>query len=154
MTVARTIQIKLGVPGDARSVLDETFEQFCSATQCVADHRWVDDPTEIITDQDDLNAVTHDDVRANTDRHSNHVQSARSLAADALDNCQDRLFEAGETANKPTFRGTVVVYGTGTTTYTDDHCTLATVDWRVRAEYITPKHDGGTPFEEYCDSDE
>jgi IS605 OrfB family transposase len=46
------------------------------------------------------------------------------------------------------------VYGTRTITYTDDHCTLATVDGRVRAEYVTPEDDEGTPFEEYWNSDE
>jgi len=47
------------------------------------------------------------------------------------------------------FRGTVVVYDTRTITYNDDHCTLATVDGRVRADYITPDKRDGTPFEEY-----
>ena len=105
--------------------------------------RWPDDPTEIVTHQEKLNAATDDDVRASTDPHSGHVQSARSLAAAALDNSQARLFEAGETVTKPTFRGTVVVDDTRTITYTDDHCTLASVDRRGRGEYITPKDDGG-----------
>ncbi|ERH08295.1 MAG: transposase [halophilic archaeon J07HX64] len=154
MAVVRNIQVKLDVPEDAHTVLDETFEQFRYAAQYVADYGWADDPTEIVTNKGNLNAATYDDVRSNTDLHSNHVQSARSLAAEALDNCQDRLFEAGETASKPTFKRTVVVYGTRTITYNDDHCTLATVDGRVRAEYVTPEDDEGTPFAEYWNSDE
>lgn len=154
MTVVRNIQIKLNVPEDAHTVLDETFEQFRHAAQHVADYGWADDPTEIVTDQGDLNADTYDDVRANTDLHSNHVQSARSLAADALSNCQDRILEDGKKANKPTFKGTVVVYGQRTITYNDDHCTLATIDGRVRAEYVTPEDSEGTPFEEYWNNDE
>ena len=154
MTVVRNIQVKLDVPEDAHTVLDETFEQFRYAAQYVADYGWADDPTEIVSDQGDLNAATYEDVRSNTNLHSNHVQSARSLAAEALDNCQDRLFEAGETASKPTFKGTVVVYGTRTITYNDDHCTLATVDGRIRAEYVTPEDDDSTPFAEYWNSDE
>ena len=154
MAVVRNIQVKLDVPEGAHSVLDETFEQFRYAAQYVADTGWADDPTEIVTDQGDLNAATYDDVRGETDLHSNHVQSARNLAAEALDNCRDRLLEDGKKASKPTFRGTVVGYGTRTITYNDDHCTLATVGGRVRAEYVTPEDDDGTPFAEYWDSDE
>ena len=153
MGVVRNIQIKLDVPEDAHTVLDETFEQFRYAAQYVSDYGWAGDPTEIVTNQGDLNSATYDDVRSNTDLHSNHVQSARSLAAEALDNCQGRIFD-GKKASKPTFRGTVVVYGTRTITYNDDHCTLAAVDGRVRAEYVTPEDDEGTPSEEYWDSDE
>jgi len=153
VAVVRNIQVKLDVPGDAHSVLDETFEQFRHAAQYVAEYGWADDPTEIVTDQGDLNAATYDDVREETGLHANHVQSARSLAADALDNCQDRIFD-GEKASKPTFRGTVVVYGTRTITYNDDYCTLATIDGRVRAEYITPEGDADTPFKDYWHGDE
>ena len=140
MPVVRNIQVKLDVPEDAHSVLEKTFEQFRYAAQHVADYGWADDPTEIVTDQSDLNAATYDDVRENSSLHSNHVQSARSLAADALSSCQDRIFD-GENASKPTFSGTVVVYGTRTITYNNDYCTLATVDGRVRAEYVTPEDD-------------
>ena len=153
MAVVRNIQVKLNVPADAHSVLDETFEQFRYAAQYVADYGWADDPTEIITDQGDLNAATYDAVREDTDLHSNHVQSARSLAADALSNCQDRIFD-GEITSKPTFRGTVVVYGQRTITYNDDHCTLATVDGRIRADYVTPEDDEDTPFAEYWNREE
>jgi len=93
-------------------------------------------------------------VRGDTNLHSNHVQSARSLAADALISCQNQLFEPGKTASKPTFRGNVVVYGTRTITYNDEHYTLATVDGRVRAEYVTPEDDKDTPFECYWYNDE
>ena len=38
--------------------------------------------------------------------------------------------------------------------YNDDHCTLATIDGRVRAVYVTPDEEAGTPFEEYWDCEE
>ena len=151
--VVRNIQVKLDVPADAHSVLDATFEHFREAAQYVADYGWADDPRDIITDEHDLNAATYDEVRAQTDLHSNHVQSARRLAADALENCQNRILEGGR-ASPPTFRGTVVVYGSRTVTYYDDHCTLATVAGRVRADYVTPENERGTPFETYWDRDE
>jgi len=154
VTVVRNIQVKLDVSEDASILLDETFEQFRHAAQYVSEYGWDDDPTEIIDDQKQLNAATYDEVRELTELHSNHVQSARSLASTALGNCQDRILDEGKRASKPTFRGTVVVYGTRTITYNDDHCTLATVDGRVRAEYVTPDDDDGTPFAEYWNTDE
>lgn len=89
MTIVRNIQIKLDVSQESFALLDETFEQFRYASQYVADFGWSDDPTEIVTNQNDLNTATYEDIRKETDLHSNHVQSARSLAATALDNCQD-----------------------------------------------------------------
>ncbi|WP_226021954.1 RNA-guided endonuclease InsQ/TnpB family protein [Halomicrobium salinisoli] len=153
MAVVRNIQIKLDVPASADSVFDETFEQFRHAAQYVADYGWADDPDQIVTGQGDLNTATYDDVREQTALHSNHVQSARRLAADALNACQARIFD-GKNASKPTFRGTVVVYNARTITYNDDHCTLATVDGRIRAEYVIPEDCDGTPFEEYWTRDE
>jgi IS605 OrfB family transposase len=80
---------------------------------------------------------------------SSLVQSARNLAATALGNCKDRLIEDGEKASKPEFKGTVVVYNGRTITYNDDHVSLAPVDDRVTAEYVTPVNKEGTPSEEY-----
>lgn len=154
MTIVRNIQVKLDVSEDAYSLLDETFEQFRHAAQYVSEYGWDDDPTEIIDNQKRLHDATYDEVRELTDLQSNHVQSARSLASTALGNCQDRILDEGKRASKPTFRGTVVVYGARTITYNDDHCTLATVDGRVRAEYVTPHDDDGTPFAEYWNTDE
>jgi len=37
VTVVRNIQVKLDVPADAHTVLDETFEQFRYAAQHVAE---------------------------------------------------------------------------------------------------------------------
>ncbi|SFR87541.1 transposase [Halomicrobium zhouii] len=153
MTVVRNIQVKLDVPADAHSSLDATFEQFRHAAQYVVDYGWAGDPTEIVTNQNDLNAATYDEVRTQTALHSNHVQSARRLATDALDNYQSRIFDGGA-ASKPTFRGTAVVYGSRTITYNDDHCTLATVDGRIRANYVTPDDPDSTPFEDYWDRNE
>jgi hypothetical protein len=116
VAVLRNFQIKLDVPADSHGTLDETLEQFRYYAQVVADHGWVDDPRAICHNKSDLNAATYDDVREQTELHSNHVQSARNLAADALENCQQRLFDGGK-ASKPEFRGTVVMYNQRTSTY-------------------------------------
>ena len=154
MSVVRNIQIQLDVPSDKHDVIDETFDQFQEAAQYVADTGWNDDPTRITTNKTDLHHATYDDVRDQTDLHADHVTAARNLAADALSSTKDGLFQQGEKASKPTFRGTVVVYGPKAVTYHDEYCTLSTVDGRIRADYVVPDDTTATPFEEYWENDE
>jgi len=149
MEVVRNIQIKLDVPEDAHSVLDRTFGEFRVAAQHVAEHGWNDDPTEIEDIKNTLHDQTYSAARHGTNLQASLVQSARNLAADALGNCKDRILEDGQKASKPEFRGSVVVYNGRTITYNDDHVTLATVDDRVTAEFVTPHDEDGTPFAEY-----
>jgi len=149
MEVVRNIQIKLDVPEDAHSVLDRTFGEFRVAAQHVAEHGWNDDPTEIEDTKNTLHDQTYSAARHGTNLQASLVQSARNLAADALGNCKDRIPEDGQKASKPEFRGSVVVYNGRTITYNDDHVTLATVDDRVTAEFVTPHDEDGTPFAEY-----
>ncbi|QSG16373.1 RNA-guided endonuclease InsQ/TnpB family protein [Halapricum desulfuricans] len=153
MEVVRNIQLKLDVPEDAHSVLNETFEQFRQAAQHVADAGWSDDPTQIKDTKNTLHEQTYAEVREQTSLQASLVQSARNLAADALDTCKDRILDDGKKASKPKFRGSVVVYNGRTITYNDDHVTLATVDDRVTAEFVTPEDEEGTPFAEYWTDD-
>ena len=152
MEVVRNVQIKLDVPEDAHSVLDETFEQFRQAAQHVADAGWNDDPTRITDSKNTLHEQTYSEVREQTSLQASLVQSARNLAADALGNCKDCILDDAKKASKPEFRGSVVVYNGRTITY-DDHVTLATVGDRVTAEFVTPEDDAGTPFAEYWTDD-
>ena len=153
MGVVRNIQIKLNVPEDKHSVLDETFEQFRQAAQHVADHGWSDNPTEIEDTKNTLHEQTYSDVRDKLSLQSSLVQSARNLAATALGNCKGRILEDGKSASNPEFKRTVVVYNGRTITYNDDHVSLATVGDRVTAEYVTPVTEEGTPFEDYWTDD-
>lgn len=153
MVVVRNIQLKLDVPEDAHSVLDATFEQFQQAAQHVTDTGWNDDPTQIEDTKNTLHDQTYTEVRAQTSLQASLVQSARNLAANALGNCKDRILDDGEKASKPEFRGSVVVYNGRTITYNDDHVTLATVDDRVTAGFVTPEDEDGTPFAEYWTSE-
>ncbi|WP_089649578.1 RNA-guided endonuclease InsQ/TnpB family protein [Halobacterium hubeiense] len=153
MEVVRNIQIKLDVPEDVHSVLDETFEQFRQAAQHVADAGWSGDPTEIEDTKNTLHDQTYSEVREQTSLQASLAQSARNLAADALGNCKDRILDDGKKASKPEFRGSVVVYNERTITYNDDHVTLATVGDRVTAEFVTPDDESGTPFAEYWTED-
>jgi len=85
MVVVRNMQIKLDVPEDAHSVLDEAFEQFQQAAQHVADAGWSDDPTEIEDTKNTLHEQSYTDVREQTSLQSGLVQSARNLAAALVD---------------------------------------------------------------------
>ena len=153
MGVVRNIQIKLDVPEDAHSVLDRTFGEFRVAAQHVTEQGWNDDPTKIEDTKNTLHEQTYSAVRHGTNLQASLVQSARNLAADALGNCKDRILNDDKKASKPGFRGSVVVYNGRTITYYDDHVTLATVDDRVTAEFVTPEDDEGTPFAEYWTDD-
>ncbi|WP_254807908.1 RNA-guided endonuclease InsQ/TnpB family protein [Natronosalvus amylolyticus] len=150
--VVRNIQVKLNIPESQHSAVDQTFEEFRQAAQHVADHGWSDDPDHLVKAKNKLHKATYTDVREQTNLQASLVQSARNLAADALSNCHD-LLEDDTNTSKPEFRGTVIVYNGRTITYNDDHVTLSTVEGRVKAEYVFPYHDEGTPFEEYWNED-
>jgi IS605 OrfB family transposase len=139
---------------EEQTLLDETFEQFRQAAQHAADYGWSDNPTNITDSKSELHNATYDDVRSQTDLVANHVQAARSLAAEALDSCTELYFEEDQSISKPTFTGSVVVYDGRTVTFNDDHCTLSTTDGRVSAEYVFPEETTNTPFETYWNNPE
>ena len=146
----RNCEVKLtALEPEEQGLLDETFEQFRRAAQYAADYGWCDNPANIIDSNSKLHDATYEDVRDQTDLTANHVQAARSLAAEALDSCTELYFEEGQSISKPTFRGSVVVYDGRTVTFNDDHCTLSTTDGRVSAEYVFPEDTTDTPFETY-----
>jgi IS605 OrfB family transposase len=146
----RNCEVKLtALEPEEQVLLDETFEQFRQAAQHAADYGWSDNPANIIDSKSKLHDATYEDVREKTDLTANHVQAARSLAAEALDSCTELYFEEGQSISKPTFRGSVVVYDGRTVTFNDDYCTLSTTDGRVSAEYVFPEDTTDTPFETY-----
>ena len=142
---------------EEQALLDETFDQFRQAAQHVADHGWSDNPANIGDNKDTLHDATYNDVREQTDLTANHVQAARSLAAEALDSCKELSFEEDQHISKPRLRGSVVVSDNRTVTFNDDHCTLSTTEDRtgpdrtgpdrVSAEYVFPGDTTDTPFE-------
>lgn len=130
MEVVRNIQIKLDVPKDKHSVLDETFEQFRQAAQHVSDHGWNDNPYEITDTKNTLHDETYSDVRDKLSLQSSFVQSARNLAAKALGNCKDRISKTVKKPANPSSRAqssstTVELSRTTTTTYLSPPSTTA-----------------------------
>ncbi|GAB3330347.1 RNA-guided endonuclease TnpB family protein [Haloplanus salinarum] len=151
----RNCEVKLtALKPEDEALLDETFEQFRYSAQHVTDYGWSDTPANIIDSKDKLHDATYEDVRSQTDLTANHVQAARSLAAQALDSCTELYFEEDQSISKPTFRGSVVIYDNRTVTFYDDYCTLSTTEDRVSAEYVLPEDTTDTPFETYWNNPE
>jgi predicted transposase len=102
----RNYEVKLtGLEPREEALLDETFEQFRHAAQHAANYGWDGNPSKIIDSKSKLHDATYEDIREETDLTANHVQAARSLAAEALDSCTELHFEEGQEINRPTFRG-------------------------------------------------
>jgi len=151
----RNCEVKLtGLEPREKALLDETFEQFRHAAQRAANYGWDGNPSKIIDSKSKLHHGTYEDIREETDLTANHVQAARSLAAETLDSCTELYFEEGQEISRPTFRGSVVVYDGRTITFNDDHCTLSTTEDRVTAEYVFPGDTSDTPFETYWEAPE
>jgi IS605 OrfB family transposase len=151
--IRRTVVVKLAVPDERRPDLRETIERFRQATQMVVDHAFErDEDGYVITSRQQLHKLTYQAVRAATDDfHADLVCAARNHAADAV-NGVVQAWQRGKKATKPEFTADTVVYNRNAATYYDDHCTLATVNGRVTAEFILPA-EGENPQTEYLRND-
>ncbi|MFB6118908.1 MAG: RNA-guided endonuclease TnpB family protein, partial [Halosegnis sp.] len=83
MEVRRTVPVKLDVTDEQADLLHETIDEFLWAANYVVDAAWDGEWAE--TRSSVLHEMTYDEVREQTRLHSNHVQSARDRAVDALD---------------------------------------------------------------------
>lgn len=136
----RNCEVKLtNLDAEEQALLDETFDQFRQAAQHVADHGWSDNPANIGDNKETLHDATYNDVRKQPGLTANHVQAARSLAAEALDSCKELYFEEDQHISKPRFRGSVVVSDNRTVTFNDDYCTLSTTEIERAQSTSSPK---------------
>ena len=151
MEVRRTVPVKLDVADEQADLLHETIDEFLWAANYVVDTAWDGDWAE--TRSSVLHEQTYDDVRDQTRLHSNHVQSARDRAVDALKGVVAK-WSKGESASVPTFSTPFVEYNQRNATFHDDHATLSTVDGRVTVGFVLPDENRDTPHSEYLRSDE
>ncbi|MDG5757922.1 transposase [Natronococcus sp. A-GB1] len=151
MGARRTIPVKLDVTDSDADLLHETVQQFLDAANYVVDAAY--DGEWIETRKSVLNDKTYDDVRDRTELHSNHVQSARDRAVDALKSTVAK-WERDKEASLPTFTSPFVEYNQRNATFHDDHATLSTVDGRITAEYVLPDENRDTPHSKYLFSDD
>ena len=151
MEVRRTVPVKLDVTDETADLLHETIDEFLWAANYVVDAAWDGEWAE--TRSSVLHEQTYHEVREQTRLHSNHVQSARDRAVDALKSVVAK-WSNGEYASLPTFSTPFVEYNQRNATLNDDHTSLSTVDGRVTVGYVLPDEDRDTPHSKYLRSDE
>ena len=151
MEVRRTVPVKLDVTDETADLLHETIDEFLWAANYVVDAAWDGEWAE--TRSSVLHEQTYHDVREQTPLHSNHVQSARDRAVDALKGVVAK-WSNGEYASLPTFSTPFVEYNRRNATFDDDHATLSTVEGRVTAGFVLPDENRDTPHSKYLQSDE
>jgi IS605 OrfB family transposase len=151
MEVRRTVPVKLDVTDETADLLHETIGEFLWAANYVVDAAWDGEWAE--TRKSVLHEQTYDDVREQTRLHSNHVQSARDRAVDALKSVVAK-WSKGEYASLPTFSTPFVEYNQRNATLNDDHATLSTVEGRVTVGFVLPDENRDTPHSQYLQSDE
>jgi len=151
MEVRRTVPVKLDMTESDADLLRETIQQFLDAANYVVDvaseGEWVETRKSVLHDE------TYSDLREQTELHSNHVQSARDRAVDALE-ATIAKWKQGKYASLPTFTTPFCEYIQRNATFNDDHATLATVDGRVTVEYVLPDEHRDTPQSRYLLNDD
>ena len=151
MEVRRTVPIKLDVGDSDADLLFETIRQFLDAANYVVDAAY--DGEWVETRKSALHDETYSEVRERTALHSNHVQSARDRAVDALKSVVAK-WSKGEYASLPTFTTPFVEYNRRTATFNEDSASLATVGGRITAEYVLPDEARDTPHSRYLLNDD
>jgi IS605 OrfB family transposase len=151
MEVCRTVKVKLEVSSDDADLLRATIQQFLDAANYVVDAARDEDWVE--TRRTALHEQTYSEVRERTDLHSNHVQSARDRAVDAIKGVVGK-WKNGKYASLPTFTTPSCEYNRRNATFYDDHATLSTVDGRVTVGYVLPDESRDTPHSRYLLSDD
>jgi len=117
-------------------------DYFLDAANYVVDAAW--EPDWKITSKQTLHDLTYYDVRDDSPLPANLVQAARNRAAEAVKGVVER-WKQGEKASKPHFTSRFASYDARTVTVNDDHCTLATIEGRVTAEFVLPDEQRDTP---------
>jgi putative transposase len=134
----RTVRVKLAIPDERRDDLKRTMLTFREATQMFANRGWErDDDGYVITSRTRLQSLVYNEVREETELHSDLCIGAVNHAAEALRSVVERM-KHGKRAGKPTFTATTTVYNTNAVSYFDEYCTLAAFGGRIRAEYVYP----------------
>lgn len=132
--VTKTIKVKLDIPAKHVGTLLDTFEQYKQACETVLDAAWSGERKNY--NKQDLHHETYYPVREATDLPANLVCSARNRVADMVKACVVK-WSKGQKASKPTFhKHSSMVYDKRTVTIKNRYCTLATINGRVKAEYI------------------
>ncbi|WP_434530156.1 RNA-guided endonuclease InsQ/TnpB family protein (plasmid) [Haloarcula sp. NS06] len=151
MEKRRTVPVKLDADSADAALLQDTIDEFLWAANYVTRHAF--EGEYITTSKTRLHDETYEDVRGETNLHSNHVQAARNKAAEACKSVVEK-WKQGKKASMPHFTSSHLVYDHRTATFHEEYVTLATTDDRIEADYVLPDEDRDTPHSEYLFSDE
>jgi len=151
MEVRRTVPVKLTVSDSDAELLHETIDEFQWAANYVVNAAF--DDGYAVTSKRELHDRTYEQVRDETQLHSNLVQAARSRAADSLKSVVTK-WKRGKQASRPHFSSLFLEYDQRSATFNTDHATLSTVEGRITAEYVLPNERRDTPHSKYLLNDE
>jgi IS605 OrfB family transposase len=146
--VRRTAITRLEVTDEQRDRLEETISEWKRGCQLATNKAWGK-----CSAKSDVQPLTYDDVREQTDLGSQHAILATHQAAQAITGCIERRSK-GKKVSKPTFTTPTVKYDTRTMTLFDDETvSLSTTESRVRCDLALPEDDDGYQ-RQYLDADE
>ena len=148
MEVRRTAVMKLNVSDEQRDALHRTAEQYLYCANRTADYCWSNTSyTECKTNKRRVRDALYDDLREETELHSQLVQAAIRRAVEAVTGVVER-WKKGQCISQPTFTAETIDYDSRSATFYRRKASLATVDGRVELPFVLPA-DGPTPYERY-----
>lgn len=123
--VRRTAVTRLSVSDEQRALLEATIDAYRDGCQIAADMAWPDTKSK-----SDVQPLTYDRIRDETELGSQHAILATHQVAEAITGCHEWRSK-GLKVSKPRFTASIVTYDTRTMTlFEDSTVSLATVEGR------------------------
>lgn len=154
MAATRTVCIRLESPTAAKHErLQATYQRYEHCLHRASDFAWsTTSPDHLETSKRDVEAALYDALREETDDlHANLVQKAIKDVTSAMDVLQTQ-WQRGQRISKPEWSGGeswAMTYDQRAATFSKHEVSLATVDGRLRLEYVVPADLEETPYEQY-----
>lgn len=136
--VHRTAITRLDVSDGQKDLLEVTIDDYRRGCQLAADMAWPDTKAKREVQQ-----LTYDAVRQQTELASQHAILATRQAAEAITGCHVHERQ-GRRTSKPTFTAPTVTYDSRTMTlFEDNTVSLSTINGRIRCPLVLPRNDDG-----------
>lgn len=145
--IRRTVQVKLELSDTAIETLSATIDQYIWAANYVVDRLWHDTDQPATLGRTEIHHRTYDELRDQTELHSGHVALAQHRAREVIASVTE-LARKGRTISKPRFTSEFLDFNAKVITFKDEAATLATIDSRVRVEFVIPECEE-TPHHQY-----
>jgi len=153
MELRRTAVVKLDVSSEQRDALHRTADQYLYCANRTAEYCWSDTSyTECKTNKRNVRDALYDDLRDETELHSQLVQAAIRRGVEAVKGVIER-WKKGQRVSRPTFTAETMDYDTRSATFYRNKASLATVEGRIELPFILPAG-SPTPYEQYVLSED